>query len=91
LSAKPAVSNRSKATHYSITSSTRSKNTLPRSRQADRLAKARLIETILELLHQDLETQFAGAVARCDPLDLEPVVERRRQAEVSSAGLCFIC
>jgi len=49
-----------------------------RSRQADRLAKARLIETILELLHQDLETQFAGAVAGCDALDLELFIERRR-------------
>src|SRR5262249_2173854 len=49
-----------------------------RSRQADRLAKARLIEAILELLHKDLETQFAGAVAGRDALDLELVIERRR-------------
>src|SRR5215470_1944864 len=48
------------------------------SRQADRLAKARLIEAILELLHKDLETQFAGAVAGCDALDLELFIERRR-------------
>src|SRR6516162_4824447 len=51
---------------------------MQRSRQVDRLPKPRLIETILELLHQDLETQFAGAVAGRDALDLELVVERRR-------------
>ena len=40
-----------------------------RSREADRLAKAGLIETILELLHQDLETHFTSAVAGRDSLD----------------------
>ena len=33
---------------------------------------------IPELLHQDLETQFAGAAAWCDALDLELFIERRR-------------
>jgi hypothetical protein len=40
------------------------------------LAKARLIETIFELFHQDLEAHFARAVARCNSLDFELVMER---------------
>ena len=41
------------------------------------MAKACLIETILKLLHQDLEAHFAGAVAGCNSLDLELVMEGR--------------
>src|SRR5262249_42005275 len=37
-----------------------------RKRRSARCDPSRLIEAILELLHQDLETQFAGAVAGCD-------------------------
>jgi hypothetical protein len=47
-----------------------SKLSSAQSRKVDRLAKARLIEPILELLQQNLETQFAGAVAGRHALDL---------------------
>src|SRR4029077_7430386 len=49
----------------------------------------------LELLHQNLEAHFAGAVAGCDPLDLELVIKLRcrplpvwprRYGEMKAAG-----
>jgi len=59
------------------------------------LAKARLIKTILKLLHQDLEAHFACAVAWCNSLNLELVMKccshllhllRRRYNEVKAAS-----
>ena len=59
------------------------------------MAKARLIETFLKLLHQDLEAHFAGAVAGCNSFDLELVMKccsdllhllRRRYDEMKPAS-----